>query len=78
MPSNIFNTFDHFIQPDENAEELQTQLVDMLRKEQKRFFVVVDNLDKLASKEAQVIFRLIKFVGLLPSVRRISPCSATQ
>lgn len=78
MPSNIFNTFDYFIQPDENAEELRTQLVDMLRKEQKRFFVVVDNLDKLASKEAQVIFRLIKFVGFLPSVRRISPCSATQ
>ena len=56
MPSNIFITFDHFIQPDENAEDLQTQLVDMLRKEQKRFFVVVDNLDRLASKEAQVIF----------------------
>lgn len=78
MPSNIFNTFDHFIQPDENAEDLQTQLVDMLRKEQKRFLVVVDNLDRLASKEARVIFRLIKFVGRLPSARRISPRSATQ
>lgn len=66
--NDIFKALNQFAQSDENAENLQAQLADALRKEQKKFLVVIDDLDRLAPEEALVIFRLIKSVGCLPNV----------
>lgn len=57
-----------FIKPAPTIEDLQNQLSDALRKEKKRFLVVIDDLDRLAPEEALVIFRLIKSIGRLPNV----------
>lgn len=64
----IFDTCGHFIKPAATTEDLQTQLADVLRKEQKRFLIIIDDLDRLAPEEALVIFRLVKSVGRLPNV----------
>ena len=57
-----------FIKPAPTIEDLQNQLADALKKEEKRFLVVIDDLDRLAPEEALVIFRIIKSVGRLPNV----------
>lgn len=64
----IFDTCGRFIKPAATTEDLQTQLADALRQEQKRFLIVIDDLDRLAPEEALVIFRLIKSVGRLHNV----------
>lgn len=64
----ILDTCGYFIKPAATTEDLQTQLADVLRQEQKRFLIVIDDLDRLAPEEALVIFRLVKSVGRLPNV----------
>ena len=58
----------NFIESDETSEKLQDQLAKALQQEDKRFLVVIDDLDRLSPEEALVIFRLIKSVGRLPNV----------
>lgn len=64
----FFSILRCFIKPDTNTEDLQDQLAKALRQEDKRFLIVIDDLDRLSPEEALVIFRLIKSVGRLPNV----------
>lgn len=64
----VFDVLENFIGQKETVEDLQKQLADALRNGQKRFLVVIDDLDRLSPEEALVIFRLIKSVGHLPNV----------
>ena len=58
----------NFIKSDKTTEDMHAQLAEALRQENKRFLVVIDDLDRLSPEEALVIFRLIKSVGCLPNV----------
>jgi len=57
-----------YIQTDETAEALQDVVAEALEDQDQRFLVIVDDLDRLSSEEALVVFRLIKSVGRLPNV----------
>ncbi|MDE2447119.1 MAG: NTPase [Alphaproteobacteria bacterium] len=52
----------------ESLEGLQKELSDSLRLQNRRFIVIVDDIDRLAPDEALAMFRLIKSVGRLPNV----------
>lgn len=52
----------------ETNKDLQDRLARALRRERKRFLVIIDDLDRLSPEEALVVFRLIKSVGRLPNV----------
>ena len=63
-----FDILERFIGQNKTTEELQKQLIDILRKGQKRLLVVIDDLDRLSPEEVLVVFRLIKSVGHLPGI----------
>src|SRR5262249_91599 len=55
--------------PDE--EDIATQhqkIAELLEKADRRFLVVVDDIDRLAPEEAVQVFKLVKSVGQLPNV----------
>lgn len=56
------------IEQDESVETLHTELSNALRQQNKRFLIVIDDIDRLAPDEALLIFRLVKSVGRLPNV----------
>lgn len=56
------------IEQDESVEVLHAELSKALREQKKRFFIVIDDIDRLSPDEALVIFRLVKSVGRLPNV----------
>ncbi|MGB9989861.1 KAP family P-loop NTPase fold protein [Massilia sp. SM-13] len=56
------------IEQDESVETLHADLAKALREQDKRFLIVIDDIDRLAPDEALLIFRLVKSVGHLPNV----------
>lgn len=56
------------IQDDESVDKLHKELATALSKQNKRFVVVIDDIDRLAPDEAMAMFRLVKSVGRLPNV----------
>lgn len=56
------------IEQDESVEALHAELSKALREQQKRFLIVIDDIDRLSPDEALLIFRLVKSVGRLPNV----------
>lgn len=57
-----------FIKADDTVEKLHAELVKALSEQDKRFLIVIDDIDRLAPDEALLIFRLVKSVGRLPNV----------
>jgi predicted KAP-like P-loop ATPase len=57
-----------FIKTDDTVEKLQEELTKALAEQDKRFLIVIDDIDRLAPDEALLIFRLVKSVGRLPNV----------
>jgi predicted KAP-like P-loop ATPase len=57
-----------FIKTDDTVEKLQGELTKALVEQDKRFLIVIDDIDRLAPDEALLIFRLVKSVGRLPNV----------
>ncbi len=53
---------------DECDDVLQGTVAEALRESDRRFLIVVDDIDRLGPDEALTIFRLIKSVGRLPNV----------
>lgn len=53
---------------DESIENLFQSLSKALEEQNKRFLVVIDDIDRLTPDEALVVFRLVKSVGRLPNV----------
>lgn len=57
-----------FFPDGQSVEGLFRQLSEALEEQQKRFLVIIDDIDRLTPDEALLIFRLVKSVGRLPSV----------
>lgn len=56
------------IKSDTSVEKLYKELTEALSEQNKRFLVVIDDIDRLAPDEALLVFRLIKSVGRLPNI----------
>lgn len=57
-----------FFSDKETVETSFRKLADILEKQDKRFLVIIDDIDRLTPEEALAIFRLIKSIGRLPNV----------
>ncbi|EIZ1550016.1 NTPase KAP [Vibrio parahaemolyticus] len=57
-----------FFSDTETVEKSFQKLADILDKQEKRFLVVIDDIDRLTPDEALATFRLIKSIGHLPNV----------
>lgn len=56
------------IEQEETVESLHAELSKALSDQQKRFLIIIDDIDRLSPDEALLIFRLVKSVGRLPNV----------
>jgi predicted KAP-like P-loop ATPase len=56
------------IEDRESVEALHQQLSEALKSQNKRFIVLIDDIDRLAPDEALAMFRMVKSVGRLPNV----------
>jgi predicted KAP-like P-loop ATPase len=56
------------IKVDEGVEKLHAELSKILAAKNQRFLVIIDDIDRLASDEALLMFRLVKSAGRLPNV----------
>lgn len=56
------------IKTDRTSEDEHKQLSDLLRKQSKKYLVVIDDIDRLTPDQTLSIFRLVKSVGRLPNV----------
>jgi predicted KAP-like P-loop ATPase len=52
----------------DTIEKLHAQLVAALNDQDKRFLIIIDDIDRLSPDEALLVFRLVKSVGCLPNV----------
>ena len=57
-----------FFPEGDTLEKTFRNLAEVLEKEQKRFLIIIDDIDRLSPEEALAIFRMIKSVGCLPNV----------
>lgn len=68
LASSTMNWLSGLIQQEDTIEKLHAELVRVLGEQEKRFLIVIDDIDRLAPDEALLIFRLVKSVGRLPNV----------
>lgn len=68
IASGTMDWLSGLIQDDESVDKLHSELATGLAKQNKRFVVVLDDIDRLAPDEAMAMFRLVKSVGRLPNV----------
>lgn len=68
LASSAMSWIADFIKTDDTVEKLQGELTKALAEQDKRFLIVIDDIDRLAPDEALLIFRLVKSVGRLPNV----------
>jgi predicted KAP-like P-loop ATPase len=66
--SGAMNWLSGLIEEKDTVEKLHAQLVKSLAAQDKRFVIVIDDIDRLVPEEAMLIFRLVKSVGRLPNV----------
>ena len=57
-----------FFSEGEPIEEVFKELSNALESQEKRFLVIIDDIDRLTPNEALAIFRLVKSVGRLPRI----------
>lgn len=57
-----------FFPEGDNIEKLFKQLAKALEQQNKRFLILIDDIDRLSPNEALLVFRLVKSVGRLPNV----------
>ena len=57
-----------FFSTRETVEELFVRLSKRLAEQDRRFLIIIDDIDRLAPEEAIAIFRMVKSVGRLPNV----------
>jgi predicted KAP-like P-loop ATPase len=57
-----------FFAEGDSVEKIFNQLSEALSRQDKRFLVIIDDMDRLTPDEALQIFRLVKSVGRLPNV----------
>ena len=68
LASSAMSWMADFIKTDDTVEKLQGELTKALAEQDKRFLIIIDDIDRLAPDEALLIFRLVKSVGRLPNV----------
>ncbi|MDC7787352.1 P-loop NTPase fold protein [Rhodoplanes sp. TEM] len=68
LASSAMSWVSDFIKADDTVEKLQGELTKALAEQNKRFLIVIDDIDRLAPDEALLVFRLVKSVGRLPNV----------
>jgi len=56
------------IEDDDSVEKLHAELAAALAGQNKRFVVLIDDIDRLSPDEALSVFRLVKSAGRLPSI----------
>src|SRR6267142_6450034 len=56
------------IKTDRTSEDEHKQLSDLLRKQSKKYLIIIDDIDRLIPEQTLSIFRLVKSVGRLPNV----------
>jgi predicted KAP-like P-loop ATPase len=56
------------IPAEDTVEKLHAELTEALNEQNKRFLIVIDDVDRLAPDEALLIFRLVKSIVRLPNV----------
>ena len=57
-----------YFEEQSGLEQVFSSLSDMLKEQDKRFLIVIDDLDRLSMDELTSIFRLVRSVGHLPNV----------
>jgi predicted KAP-like P-loop ATPase len=67
VAAGAMNWLSGLIEQDDTVEKLHKELVRVLADQKKRFLIVIDDIDRLASDEALLMFRLVKSVGRLPN-----------
>lgn len=66
--SGAMDWISNYIRDDDTVEGLHQNLSRTLRQQDKKFVVVIDDIDRLTPDEALLIFRLVKSAGRLPNV----------
>jgi predicted KAP-like P-loop ATPase len=66
--SGSFDFAKRFFSESEPIEDIFQDLSEALREQHKRFLILIDDIDRLTSNEALLMFRLVKSVGRLPNV----------
>ncbi|MCA3260821.1 MAG: AAA family ATPase [Telmatospirillum sp.] len=56
------------IEQDESVEKLHAELSKKLAELDRRFLIIIDDIDRLSPEEALLVFRLVKSIGRLPNV----------
>ncbi|MYA88132.1 MAG: NTPase, partial [Boseongicola sp. SB0662_bin_57] len=65
---SALNAIGRFLPTEDCDEALQGVVAKALAESDRRFLVVIDDIDRLAPDEALTIFRLVKSIGRLPNV----------
>ena len=68
MAAGTMNWLSGMIDEGDSVERLHQELSEALRKCEKRFLIVIDDIDRLSPDEALLVFRLVKSVGRLPNI----------
>ena len=68
VAAGAMNWLSGLIQQDDTVEKLHAELATALADQNKRFLIIIDDIDRLAPDEALLIFRLVKSVGRLPNM----------
>ena len=56
------------VSKDKSIEKLFKDLCEKLKNSNKRYLIVIDDLDRLSSKEILAVFRILRSIGQLPNV----------
>jgi predicted KAP-like P-loop ATPase len=68
VAAGAMNWLSGFVQQNDSVEKLHAELAGTLAEQERRFLIVIDDIDRLAPDEALLMFRLVKSVGRLPNV----------
>ena len=66
--SSSMNLLSNLIKQGETVEKLHSEISQALSDSEKRYLMIIDDIDRLSEDEALLIFRLIKSVGRLPKI----------
>ena len=65
--TETLNLFGKLLEEEDNLDELHSKLGKLLRNGDKRYLVIIDDIDRLLPAESILVFKLIKTIGRLPN-----------
>jgi predicted KAP-like P-loop ATPase len=68
IAAGTMNWLSDLIHAEDTVEKLHAELTRVLGGQDRRFLIVIDDIDRLSPDEALLIFRLVKSIGRLPNV----------